>query len=343
MQIGPYKLKNNLVVAPMAGVTDRPFRVLCKRLGAGMAVSEMVTSNSLLYGSAKTLRRANHEGEVEPISVQIAGADPKMMAEAAKYNVDNGAQIIDINMGCPAKKICNVMAGSALLKDEPLVAQILKAVVGAVDVPVTLKIRTGWDKQNRNAVAVAKMAEDIGIQALAKHGRTRACGYTGDAEYDTINAVRQAIGIPLIANGDITTPEKAKFVLERTGADAVMIGRAAQGRPWIFREIEHYLATGEHMPAPEVGEIRAVMLEHLHDLYAFYGELTGMRVARKHISWYTKGLVGSANFRHNMNQLQTIEAQLEAIETFFGQLLQHGDRLQYEAAPDETVEEALAA
>ena len=343
MQIGPYKLKNNLVVAPMAGVTDRPFRVLCKRLGAGMAVSEMVTSNSLLYGSAKTLRRANHEGEVEPISVQIAGADPKMMAEAAKYNVDNGAQIIDINMGCPAKKICNVMAGSALLKDEPLVAQILKAVVGAVDVPVTLKIRTGWDKQNRNAVAVAKMAEDIGIQALAMHGRTRACGYTGDAEYDTINAVRQAIGIPLIANGDITTPEKAKFVLERTGADAVMIGRAAQGRPWIFREIEHYLATGEHMPAPEVGEIRTVMLEHLHDLYAFYGELTGMRVARKHISWYTKGLVGSANFRHNMNQLQTIEAQLEAIETFFGQLLQHGDRLQYEAAPDETVEEALAA
>ena len=343
MQLGPYKLKNNLVVAPMAGVTDRPFRVLCKRLGAGMAVSEMVTSNSLLYGSAKTLRRANHEGEVEPISVQIAGADPKMMAEAAKYNVDNGAQIIDINMGCPAKKICNVMAGSALLKDEPLVAQILKAVVGAVDVPVTLKIRTGWDKQNRNAVTVAKMAEDIGIQALAMHGRTRACGYTGDAEYDTINAVRQAIGIPLIANGDITTPEKAKFVLERTGADAVMIGRAAQGRPWIFREIEHYLATGEHMPAPEVGEIRTVMLEHLHDLYAFYGELTGMRVARKHISWYTKGLVGSANFRHNMNQLQTIEAQLEAIETFFGQLLQHGDRLQYEAAPDETVEEALAA
>ena len=343
MQIGPYKLKNNLLVAPMAGVTDRPFRVLCKRLGAGMAVSEMVTSNSLLYGSAKTLRRANHEGEVEPISVQIAGADPKMMAEAAKYNVDNGAQIIDINMGCPAKKICNVMAGSALLKDEPLVAQILKAVVGAVDVPVTLKIRTGWDKQNRNAVAVAKMAEDIGIQALAMHGRTRACGYTGDAEYDTIAAVRQAVDIPLIANGDITTPEKAKFVLERTGADAVMIGRAAQGRPWIFREIEHYLATGEHMPAPEVGEIRAVMLEHLHDLYAFYGELTGMRVARKHISWYTKGLVGSANFRHNMNQLQTIEAQLEAIETFFGQLLQHGDRLQYEAAPDETVEEALAA
>ena len=343
MQIGPYKLKNNLVVAPMAGVTDRPFRVLCKRLGAGMAVSEMVTSNSLLYGSAKTLRRANHEGEVEPISVQIAGADPKMMAEAAKYNVDNGAQIIDINMGCPAKKICNVMAGSALLKDEPLVAQILKAVVGAVDVPVTLKIRTGWDKQNRNAVTVAKMAEDIGIQALAMHGRTRACGYTGDAEYDTIAAVRQAVGIPLIANGDITTPEKAKLVLEKTGADAVMIGRAAQGRPWIFREIEHYLATGEHMPAPEVGEIRAVMLEHLHDLYAFYGDLTGMRVARKHISWYTKGLVGSASFRHAMNQLQSIPAQLDAIETFFAELQQRGDRLQYETVQDETAEEALAA
>ncbi|HWU83625.1 MAG TPA: tRNA dihydrouridine synthase DusB, partial [Methylophilaceae bacterium] len=310
MQIGPYKLKNNLVVAPMAGVTDRPFRMLCKKMGAGLAVSEMVTSNSLLYGSAKTLRRANHEGEVEPISVQIAGADPKMMAEAARYNVDNGAQIIDINMGCPAKKICNVMAGSALLKDEPLVSQILKAVVGAVDVPVTLKIRTGWDKQNRNAVNVARMAEDIGVQALAMHGRTRACAYMGDAEYDTIAAVKQAIKIPLIANGDITTPEKAKYVLDYTKADAVMIGRAAQGRPWIFREIEHYLATGTHMLPPTVSEIHAVMLEHLHDLYAFYGDLTGMRVARKHISWYTKGLSGSANFRHNMNQLQSIEEQL---------------------------------
>lgn len=343
MNIGPYKLKNNLIVAPMAGVTDRPFRVLCKRLGAGMAVSEMVTSNSLLYGSAKTLRRANHEGEVEPISVQIAGADPKMMAEAAKYNVDNGAQIIDINMGCPAKKICNVMAGSALLKDEPLVAQILKAVVNAVDVPVTLKIRTGWDKQNRNAVTVARMAEDIGVQALAMHGRTRACAYTGDAEYDTIAAVKQSISIPLMANGDITTPEKAKFVLEKTGADAVMIGRAAQGRPWIFREIEHYLATGTYLPAPEVGEIHQVMLEHLHDLYQFYGDLTGMRVARKHISWYTKGLIGSANFRHNMNQLQTIEAQLDAINTFFAQLQQQSDRLQYEETAQDVAEEALAA
>ena len=344
MHIGPYQLKNNLIVAPMAGVTDRPFRQLCKKLGAGMAVSEMVTSNSLLYGSVKTLRRANHEGEVSPISVQIAGADPRMMAEAAKYNVDNGAQIIDINMGCPAKKICNVMAGSALLKDEPLVAQILRAVVEAVNVPVTLKIRTGWDKFNRNAVAVARMAEDIGVQALAMHGRTRACLYTGEAEYETIAAVKQAINIPLIANGDITTPEKAKFVLEQTGADAIMIGRAAQGRPWIFREIEYFLKTGAHLPPPEVSEIHRVMLEHLHDLYAFYGDLTGMRVARKHISWYTKGLVGSANFRHNMNQLQTIALQLAAINEFFGQLQQQNEHLQYEEElADEQLIEALAA
>jgi len=324
----------------MAGVTDRPFRQLCKKMGAGLAVSEMVTSNSLLYGSTKTLRRANHEGEVSPISVQIAGADPKMMAEAAKYNVDHGAQIIDINMGCPAKKICNVMAGSALLKDEPLVAQILRAVVEAVDVPVTLKIRTGWDKQNRNAVMIARMAEDIGIQALAMHGRTRACLYTGDAEYDTIAVVKQAINIPLIANGDITSPEKAKFVLEKTGADAVMIGRAAQGRPWIFREIEHYLKTGTHLPKPQVKEIHRVLLEHITDLYDFYGELTGMRVARKHISWYTKGLVGSASFRHNMNQLQSIPEQLAAINQFFGELQHQNEHLIY-AEHDE--EEALAA
>jgi len=325
----------------MAGVTDRPFRQLCKKMGAGMAVSEMVSSNSLLWGSEKTLRRANHEGEVNPISVQIAGADPKMMAEAAKYNVDNGAQIIDINMGCPAKKVCNVMAGSALLKDEPLVAQILKAVVAAVDVPVTLKIRTGWDKQNRNAVTVAKMAEDIGVQALAMHGRTRACLYTGDAEYDTIAAVKQAVRIPIIANGDITTPEKAKFVLEKTGADAVMIGRAAQGRPWIFREIEHYLQTGTHLPPPEVTEIHRVLLEHVADLYQFYGEHTGVRIARKHISWYTKGLVGSANFRHHMNQLQSVEEQLAAVGGFFNQLSQHSDRLVY--VPEAESLEALAA
>ena len=343
MQIGQYKLRNNLVVAPMAGVTDRPFRMLCKKLGAGYAVSEMVTSNSLLYGSAKTLRRANHEGEVEPISVQIAGADPKMLADAARYNVDHGAQIIDINMGCPAKKICNVMAGSALLKDEPLVSQILKAVVAAVNVPVTLKIRTGWDKQNRNAVAVAKMAEDIGVQALAMHGRTRACAYMGEAEYDTIAEVKQAINIPLIANGDITTPEKAKYVLEYTGADGVMIGRAAQGRPWIFREIEHYLATGEDMPPPEVSEIRSVMLGHIHDLYEFYGDLSGMRVARKHISWYTKGLKDSANFRHAMNQLQTIDDQLAAINDFFNGLEQQNSRIQYVIDELETNGEVLAA
>ena len=330
MQIGNHILKNNLVVAPMAGVTDRPFRQLCKKMGAGLAVSEMVTSNSLLYGSEKTLRRANHEGEVDPISVQIAGADPAMMAEAAKHNVDNGAQIIDINMGCPAKKICNVMAGSALLKDEPLVYQILKAVVGAVDVPVTLKIRTGWDKDNRNAIAIARMAEDIGVQALAMHGRTRACAYKGDAEYDTIAAVKQAINIPLIANGDITTPEKAKYVLDYTGADAVMIGRAAQGKPWIFREIEHYLTTGTHMLPPTVEEIHTVMLEHLHDLYVFYGELTGMRVARKHISWYTKGLAGSAAFRHYMNTLQTTELQIQAISDFFAELKTKNERLVYD-------------
>ena len=329
MQIGNHVLKNNLVVAPMAGVTDRPFRQLCKKLGAGLAVSEMVTSNSLLYGSEKTRRRANHEGEVDPISVQIAGADPQMMAEAARYNVDNGAQIIDINMGCPAKKICNVMAGSALLKDEPLVLQILKAVVGAVNVPVTLKIRTGWDKQNRNAVMIAKMAEDAGVQALAMHGRTRACLYMGDAEYDTIAAVKQAVNIPLIANGDITTPEKAKYVLDYTGADAVMIGRAAQGRPWIFREIEHYLKTGTHLLPPTVEEIHTVMLEHINDLYGFYGDIAGMRVARKHISWYTKGLAGSASFRHNMNTLQTIELQQAAINDFFTELKTKNERLVY--------------
>ena len=341
MQIGNHILKNNLVVAPMAGVTDRPFRQLCKKLGAGLAVSEMVTSNSLLYGSEKTRRRANHEGEVDPISVQIAGADPQMMAEAARYNVDNGAQIIDINMGCPAKKICNVMAGSALLKDEPLVLQILRAVVGAVNVPVTLKIRTGWDKNNRNAITIAKIAQDMGIQALAMHGRTRACLYMGEAEYETIAMVKQAIQIPLIANGDITTPEKAKYVLDYTGADAVMIGRAAQGRPWIFREIEHFLKTGAHLLPPTVEEIHTVMLEHINDLYGFYGDVAGMRVARKHISWYTKGLAGSASFRHNMNTLDTIDLQQAAINDFFAELKNKNERLVYAEAEPEL--EALAA
>ena len=329
MQIGPYLLKNNLVVAPMAGVTDRPFRQLCKLMGAGMAVSEMVASNSLLWGSEKTRRRANHEGEVDPISVQIAGADPQMMADAARYNVDEGAQIIDINMGCPAKKICNVMAGSALLQNEPLVQRIVEAVVRAVQVPVTLKIRTGWDRSHRNAISVARIAESAGIQSLAVHGRTRACGYSGDAEYDTIAAVKDAVRIPVIANGDITTPEKAQQVLAYTNADAVMIGRAAQGRPWIFREIEHYLKTGTHLPAPEVGEIHRVLLGHLHDLYAFYGEHTGVRIARKHISWYTKGLAGSASFRHAMNQLQTCAEQMDAVNIFFGELASHGPRLTY--------------
>ncbi len=329
MRIGPYQLKNNLIVAPMAGVTDRPFRQLCKMMGAGMAVSEMVASNSLLWGSEKTLRRANHEGEVDPISVQIAGADPQMLADAARYNVDKGAQIIDINMGCPAKKVCNVMAGSALLKDEPLVARILNTVVGAVSVPVTLKIRTGWDRDHRNALMVARIAESSGIQALAIHGRTRACGYTGNAEYDTIAAVKAAIGIPVIANGDITTPERVKHVLDYTKADAVMIGRAAQGRPWMFREISYFLATGKHLPPPAVGEIHRVLIAHLHDLYGFYGEHTGVRVARKHISWYTKGLAGSAAFRHGMNQLQSCAEQLDAINNYFAELSGLGERLTY--------------
>jgi len=329
MQIGPYQLKNNLIVAPMAVVTDRPFRMLCKRMGAGMAVSEMVASNSLLYGSAKTKRRANHEGEVNPISVQIVGADPKMLAQAARYNVDHGAQIIDINMGCPAKKICNVMAGSALMQNEKLVAEILATVVGAVDVPVTLKIRTGWDKSNRNAVNIARIAESSGIQALAIHGRTRACAYTGDAEYDTIRTVKSAVKIPIIANGDITTPEKARFVLQHTGADAVMIGRAAQGRPWLFREIAYFLNNGTHLPSPHVNEIQQVLIAHVHELYSFYGEQSGLRVARKHISWYTKGLAGSAHFRHQMNQLETIPEQLQAVNDFFEGLLQSGNILQY--------------
>lgn len=329
VQIGPYQLRNNLIVAPMAGVTDRPFRQLCKHMGAGMAVSEMVASNSLLWGSEKTRRRANHDGEVDPISVQIAGADPQMLTDAARYNVDEGAQIIDINMGCPAKKVCNVMAGSALLKDEPLVARILETVVRAVNVPVTLKIRTGWDRSNRNAIIVAKIAQASGVKALAIHGRTRACGFSGDAEYETIAEVKSEIDIPVIANGDIDSPERVKHVLERTGADAVMIGRAAQGRPWMFREITHFLDTGLHLPPPEVEEIHRVLVAHLEDLYTFYGEQTGVRVARKHISWYTKGLAGSAAFRHGMNQLQTCAEQLTAVNDFFAELGARGRRLQY--------------
>jgi tRNA-dihydrouridine synthase B len=298
----------------------------------------MVTSNSLLYGSKKTLRRANHDGEVAPISVQIAGADPKMMAEAARHNVDNGAQIIDINMGCPAKKICNVMAGSALMQDEKLVGQILDAVVGAIpDTPVTLKFRTGWNLANRNAPTIARIAEAAGVRAVAIHGRTRCQQYTGEAEYDTIAMVKTLIKIPVIANGDITTPEKARHVLDVTGADGLMIGRAAQGRPWLFREIEHYLKTGEHLPPAKVSEIHTILKAHLEDLYEFYGLETGFRVARKHIAWYTKGLVGSAHFRHHMNQLPSIDEQMQAVNDFFCRLAEESEHLKYNQ------EEALAA
>lgn len=317
MQIGKYKLENNLVLAPMAGVTDRPFRQLCKQLGAGMAVSEMVSSNSLLRGSAKTLRRANHEGESLPRSVQIAGADPQMMADAARFNESEGAEIIDINMGCPAKKVCNTLAGSALLKDEPLVTQILKAVVQAVEIPVTLKIRTGWDQNNKNGVLIAKIAEDSGIQALAVHGRTRSCFFKGEVEYDTIAAIKDAVRIPVIANGDIETPEKAKEVLSKTHADGIMIGRAAQGRPWIFREIAHYLATGTHLPEPSPAEIKMILLGHIENLYLFYGEYTGAMIARKHVSWYSKGQSGSARFRDLFNRLEKPDEQRHAIEEFF--------------------------
>ena len=349
MQIGPHILKNNLFVAPMAGVTDRPFRQLCKHLGAGYAVSEMVASNTALYGTGKSQRRMNHTGEVEPIAVQIAGAEPEMMAEAAKLNVERGAQIIDINMGCPAKKVCNKWAGSALLQDEPLVARILDAVIKAVDVPVTLKIRTGWNPDNRNAVRIARLAQSAGIQMLTMHGRTRACGYKGAAEYDTIREVRQHLDIPLTANGDITTPEKAREVLAITGADALMIGRAAQGRPWIFREIEHFLATGTHLPAPRVAEVREIMIAHLYDHYAFYGEYLGVRTARKHIIWYTRGLAGSASFRNYMNTLDTVEEQLQAVNDYFEQQQAVRDRIEYEHAATDAANdqqqnrEALAA
>ncbi|MGE5492128.1 MAG: tRNA dihydrouridine synthase DusB [Actinomycetota bacterium] len=337
-----FKLRNNLFVAPMAGVTDRPFRQLCKKLGAGLAVSEMVTANSLLYGSAKTQRRANHEGEVEPISVQIAGADPKMLADAARHNVANGAQIIDINMGCPAKKVCNVMAGSALMQDEALVGRILDAVVAAVpDTPVTLKFRTGWNLANKNAPTIARIAESAGVRAVAIHGRTRCQQYRGEAEYDTIAYVKTLVNIPVIANGDIDTPEKAKHVLDVTKADGIMIGRAAQGRPWLFREIEHYLNTGTHLEPAKVSEIHAILMEHLEDLYEFYGLETGFRVARKHIAWYTKGLVGSAAFRHHMNQLPSIELQRQAVNDFFSGLAQQNEHLQYNE--DNNPGEELAA
>ncbi|WP_374514609.1 tRNA dihydrouridine synthase DusB [Niveibacterium sp.] len=328
MQFAGFQLRNNLFVAPMAGVTDRPFRQLCKRMGAGLAVSEMVTSNALLYATNKTRRRTDHAGEVEPISVQIAGADPAMMAQAARFNADNGAQIIDINMGCPAKKVCNLAAGSALMRDEALVGRILEAVVQAVpDTPVTLKFRTGWDRANRNAPRIAQIAENAGIRAIAIHGRTRADLYMGEAEYDTIATVKQQVGIPVIANGDIDSPRKARHVLAHTGADGLMIGRAAQGRPWIFREIEHFLATGTELPSPQVREIRRVCRDHLADLYEFYGEDAGVRIARKHIGWYTKGIAGAHAFRQLMNQQPDVASQLAVVDDFFGRLGEHGDRL----------------
>jgi len=334
MQIGPHALRNNLIVAPMAGVTDRPFRQLCKAMGAGMAVSEMISSNAQLRDTVKSLRRANHEGEVDPISVQIAGADPAAMAEAARYNADRGAQIIDINMGCPAKKVCNVAAGSALLQNEPLVARILDAVVAAINIPVTLKIRTGWNPDNRNAVRVAQIAQSAGVTALSVHGRTRACAFNGEAEYETIAEVKSRVAIPVIANGDIDSPEKARQVLDLTGADALMIGRAAQGRPWIFREIQHYLTSGNHLPAPRIVEIRKVLLDHLRALYELYGEQSGVRVARKHIGWYVKGLAGASLFRHNMNRLETTHQQLDAVGAYLDGLAIHGDRLTYSEAED---------
>jgi len=317
MRIGPYFLRNNLALAPMAGVTDRPFRQLCKALGAGMAVSEMTSSRLELLGSVKSRRRRDHEGEVEPRIVQIAGAEPEMMAEAARFNVAEGAQIIDINMGCPAKKVCNKAAGSALLQDEALVQQILAAVVGAVSVPVTLKIRTGWDREHKNGVAVAKLAEAAGIKALAVHGRTRADLYAGEAEYATIRAIKQAVSIPVMANGDVADPVKAKAVLAETGADALMVGRAAQGRPWIFREIGHYLATGEFLPAAAAAELGAIMLGHLENLYSFYGEFSGVRVARKHITWYLKTLPGAGAFRDRVVRVESAREQQTLIRAFF--------------------------
>ena len=329
MQIGPHQLANRLIVAPMAGVTDRPFRKLCKRLGAGLAISEMVASDPRLWGTQKSQRRTDHAGEAEPIAVQIAGSDPDMMAQAARYNVARGAQIIDINMGCPARKVCNVAAGSALLKDEALVARILDAVVQAVDVPVTLKIRTGWDRDHRNAVCVARIAESAGVCALSVHGRTRACGFSGEAEYRTIAEVKSQVSIPVIANGDIASPDKASHVLRETGADAIMIGRAAQGRPWLFREIAHYLESGEQLPPPTIGEVRALLLEHLQELYAFYGEENGVCVARKHIGWYTRDLIGSAAFRQAINRVEGAKAQLAAVGQFFSQLALTNERLIY--------------
>ncbi len=320
MRIGNFLIDPPVVLAPMAGVTDKPFRQLCKRLGAGLAVSEMTTADPRLWHTTKSQRRTDHSGEPDPISVQIAGYDPRMLADAARYNVDLGAQLIDINMGCPAKKVCNVYSGSALLQDEALVARIVEAVVKAVAVPVTLKIRTGWNRDNRNGVRIARIAEAAGIAALAVHGRTRADLYQGEAEYDTITAIRQAIRIPLLANGDIDSPQKAAEVLKATGADAVMIGRAAQGRPWIFREIAHFLASGETLAAPSVLEVRDILVGHLEDLYAFYGELAGVRIARKHLGWYARDRAENAAFRSVVNGTDCAQTQLRLTRDYFDRL-----------------------
>jgi len=320
MRIGAHALRNGLFVAPMAGITDRPFRRLARRFGAALAVSEMVSARPELRESRKTRLRLDHAGEAGPVSVQIAGADPQMLAEAARLNVAGGAQIIDINMGCPAKKVCNVHAGSALLEDEALVARILEAVVGAVDVPVTLKIRTGPAPGRRNAVRIARIAEAAGVQALAIHGRTRACAFGGQAEYETIAEVKSRVRIPVIANGDVQTPEDAKRVLEATGADGVMVGRAAQGRPWLFREIAHYLATGEHLAPPAAREIGMVLVEHLDGLYDLYGGEHGARVARKHIGWTVRALPGGEALRSSVNVLQVADAQRAAVNDYFERL-----------------------
>lgn len=317
LRIGPYTLDTQVALAPMAGVTDRPFRQLCKRLGAGLVVSEMVTSDPSLWHTRKSTFRLNHEGESEPRAVQIAGGDPEMMATAARLNAERGAQIIDINMGCPAKKVCNKAAGSALLKDEGLVAEILSAVVDAVDLPVTLKMRTGWCPETRNATRIARLAESAGIAMLTLHGRTRADAYRGAAEYDSIKEVRQHISIPLIANGDVNTPQKAREVLDYTGANAVMIGRAAQGRPWLLREIDHYLRTGEHLAAPDASEVHEILRDHVEALHQFYGELMGVRIARKHVGWYLAAEAEGKTFRRFFNQIDEAHTQLQAIDQFF--------------------------
>ncbi|RDZ29498.1 tRNA dihydrouridine synthase DusB [Lysobacter silvisoli] len=321
MRIGPYQIAHRTVLAPMAGVTDKPFRVLCKRLGAGLCVSEMTTSDARFWNTAKSRHRMDHEGEPAPISVQIAGTVPEIMAEAARHNVEHGAQIIDINMGCPAKKVCNAWAGSALMRDEALVGRILDAVVRAVDVPVTLKIRTGWDHDQRNALSIARIAQEAGVQALAVHGRTRDQQYTGRAEYDTIAAVKAELRIPVLANGDIDSPLKAAQVLAYTGCDAVMVGRAAQGRPWIFREIAHYLAHGILLPEPSLREVRDRLMGHLEHLHAFYGEPSGVRIARKHLGWYAKDRPENAAFRAVVNRADTAEAQLRLTRDYFDALI----------------------